>query len=94
MEEKFNRLEEKLDKVAEDIVDIKVTLARNTASLDEHMRRTLATEESLDILKSEIKPIEDHVVYVNILAKHTVLYIKILGGVVALLVSLKTLGIF
>lgn len=35
-----NRIHEKLDKITEDINDIKVTMAKNTASLDYHIKRT------------------------------------------------------
>lgn len=45
--------DQKLDKIQEDVTDIKVTLARNTASLEEHMRRTA-------LLESKIEPLETH----------------------------------
>lgn len=43
--------DQKLDRIQEDITHIKVTLARNTTSLEEHMRRT-------EILEKKIEPLE------------------------------------
>lgn len=43
-----DRTEQKLDQLYTDISDIKVTLAVNTNSLLEHMRRTAALEQRLD----------------------------------------------
>jgi hypothetical protein len=48
------RVETKLDKLLDDVVEIKVTLAHNTASLDEHIRRT-------NILEKQVEPIKNHV---------------------------------
>lgn len=45
--------DQKLDKIQEDVTDIKITMARNTASLEEHMRRT-------SILESKVEPLEAH----------------------------------
>lgn len=58
----MERLEEKLDKIVEQIAEINVTMARNTASLDEHIRRTNMLEEKLE-------PVEKHVIMVNGAAK-------------------------
>lgn len=50
--------ENKIDRIAEDIVDVKITLAElaihtktNTEHLAEHMKRTRAAERRLDILE-------------------------------------------
>ena len=45
----LTRIETKLDKVSDDITDIKVTMTRNTATLEEHVRRT-------DILEKKVQP--------------------------------------
>lgn len=46
-----NRQEEKIDKIQSDIVEIKVIMAKNTTSLEEHMRRT-------NLLENRIEPLE------------------------------------
>lgn len=45
----------KFDKLYEKLTDIEVTLARNTTSLEEHMRRTSALEERQDMLAAELE---------------------------------------
>ena len=56
-----NKLEEKLDKMHDDIVEIKVTMARNTASLEHHVERTAIAEENISIIRKEMEPIKAHV---------------------------------
>jgi hypothetical protein len=48
-----SRIDTKLDKIQEDIGEIKVTLGKNTASLEEHMRRTEALEKRVESLWSK-----------------------------------------
>lgn len=50
---KLDKLDEKLDKANEKVSEIDKTLARNTDSLAEHMRRT-------SLLEDELKPIKKH----------------------------------
>lgn len=49
-----NRLEEKIDKISDKISSIDVTLAKNTVSLEEHIKRT-------NILEQKLGPVEKHV---------------------------------
>lgn len=51
-------MDKKLDQIQEDVTEIKVTMARNTASLELHMRRS-------DLLEQKIEPLEKHVNMVN-----------------------------
>lgn len=53
MEDKLNRIEEKLDKVIEKINDTNVILAKNTESLIIHERRTDIAEQKLSLLERE-----------------------------------------
>lgn len=48
-------LREKLEDLDQHLGDIKVTLALNTASLQEHVRRS-------EMLEARVKPLEEHVV--------------------------------
>jgi hypothetical protein len=63
--EKLTVLETKIDKVQEDISEIKITMAVNTASLEQHMELSRLNEEALNVLKTELKPIHEHVLKVN-----------------------------
>jgi hypothetical protein len=51
-------LHHKIDKLQEDITEIKVTMARNTESLEHHMRRTDALESIVDILRSNYNNVQ------------------------------------
>lgn len=53
---------DRVNDVREDVTEIKVTMARNTSSLEEHMRRTAALERQLE-------PIKAHVTLVNNMLK-------------------------
>lgn len=77
----------RMHSIAEDITDIKVTLAKQETSLSEHMRRSLANEESLELMKENIKPLETHVQIMNFI-------LKAMGGLsilVSIAVGLKKL---
>jgi len=51
-------METKLDKIQEDIVEIKETLARNTTSLELHIHRTEVAEETLKIISNTQNDLE------------------------------------
>lgn len=61
MERQFDRIDNKLDQLGSKIEDINVTLAVNTKSLQEHMRRTEIAEAHLIELENRIMPITLHV---------------------------------
>lgn len=52
------RVEDKIDKIMEDVADIKITMARNTTSLEVHMKRS-------DLLEQKLVPVEQHVSMMN-----------------------------
>jgi hypothetical protein len=70
----FTKIIEKLDKQSSEISEIKIDIAKNTVSLDEHIKRTALLEESMENIRNEVKPIQKHVD-----AVHTVL--KLIGFV-------------
>lgn len=59
------KTEEKLDKIAEDIVEIKVTLAEQAQQLKHHIYRSDLNEENIELLRTEVKPLGKHVATVN-----------------------------
>ena len=83
-------VEDKLDKIQEDITDIKITLAANTSSLQEHMRRTAIAEDRIELIQSEMNtqltPIKSHVTMVNTA-------LKVLAALGAILLGLHQLGL-
>lgn len=87
------RLENKVDKISDDITDIKVIMERNTSSLEYHIQRTNIAEENIDMLRKQIEPIKQRVEFENKLAKTTYTVIKFIGAALAVAVALKSLGL-
>lgn len=52
------RLEDKVDKIADNISEINVTLAKQSVILDEHVKRS-------NLLEAKMVPLEKHVTMVN-----------------------------
>ena len=76
----MQKLETKIDKIAEEIVEIKVDLR-------EHMERTRQNEEMITILKTDIDPIKKHVAFV----KGATWMLGITGTILAALISMGIL---
>jgi len=69
MQDEFDKIQSKLDKLDNRLDSIDVTLAKQEVSLSEHIRRTRLNEESIEILKTQITPISNHVHLMSILGK-------------------------
>jgi archaellum component FlaC len=69
MEDKLNRIENKIDKIDERLCNIDVTLGKQSVVLEDHTRRSLANEKAVEYLKEELKPILKHVTIVNFLGR-------------------------
>ena len=59
------RLYELLDKIGEDISELKITAAKQEENIKEHIRRTELAEENLEIIRKEIQPLKEHVIAIN-----------------------------
>lgn len=73
MDDDLKRLESKLDKVADEISQINVTMCVNTTVLDEHQKRTTQ-------LEGRVEPIEKHIHEMVGVVK----FLKILGVIAAI----------
>lgn len=93
MSDDIFRVEGKVDKIAEDITDIKVIMAKNTHSLEEHMRRTALLEQQVQRLDEDIEPIKIHVAVVSKITALLPYIGKSLVGILTVLATLKALGI-
>jgi len=93
---------ENWDKLEESITEIKMTLVRNTVTLEEHMRRTAAAEKNIEIaqeritvvqekLEHDMEPIRDHVKTVNLIMR---LIGIVTSTVAATLLFVKEFGLF
>lgn len=66
------KMEDKIDRILEEITEMKITatkqeanLLRNTENLEAHMARTAQNEEMIEAIKADIEPIKKHVVFVK-----------------------------
>lgn len=60
-DDRLDRLEEKTDKVLDQISSINITLAEQHKQLEHHIYRTTLAEENLKVLKDELVPVQKHV---------------------------------
>lgn len=81
-EELLKSLNSKVDRLLEG-------QAKHSAVLDEHQRRSLANEEAVELLRSEIKPLTVHVAMVGALGKLLAVVSTVVGVAVGLM---KLLG--
>jgi hypothetical protein len=59
--DRFDKLESKVDRLDERLDTITVVLDRNTNSLQEHMRRSDANEAAIEEVKKAMSPVVSHV---------------------------------
>lgn len=79
------RIYEVLDKISEDISELKITTAKQEENLKEHIRRTELAEENLQMLRQEIEPLKQHVIAINGVLKVIGLISVIIGSGAGLL---------
>lgn len=65
----LERVYDKQEKLADSVHEINITLSKQHISLEEHMRRSKASEEAIQLLRTELKPIERHVEIVKFVVK-------------------------
>lgn len=51
------KLHDKIDEIKTDLIDVKITLTLQEKNLEDHMRRTLATEGRQELIENEVRPI-------------------------------------
>lgn len=78
---------ENQEEAKNDINDIKVTLAEQKIILDEHQRRSIANEASVELLKEQIAPLEKHVLVYSLIGKF-ILGISIVVGIATGLIQI------
>ncbi len=86
---KVDKLDNKIDNIASDIVTIKVTSARHDENLKEHMKRSDLLEKSQEIIFEELKPIKAHVHQVNGILKFLGIFTTLATGILGILKLLK-----
>ena len=84
MDDLLNRLENKLDKLDERLDNVDKTLIIQNSDLKEHMRRSLANEEAVEILRKEMKPVQNHVFFV----KNVMAFLVAVGAIVTFVIGI------
>lgn len=79
-------MSDKLDKIQEDIIDIKVAIVAIQKDINYHIMRTDLAEEKIDLLKTELDPISKHVTLMKLSAKIGVF----LAGLAAFIATIKS----
>ena len=64
-DELISKLLDKHDKIAEDIGEIKILQAKQEENIRHHIYRTELNEHNLELLRDQVKPIEQHVKYLH-----------------------------
>lgn len=57
----LERVYDRQEKLVDSVHEINITLAKQHISLDEHIKRSKAAEEAIEILRSELKPVQKHI---------------------------------
>lgn len=91
-----NNIQATLDRIVDAMTDMAKeqkeqgkTLAVNTVSLQEHMRRTELNEKAIEMVNTTLKPVIKHVDAVNLVLK----IVGVAGSILLLVAALKQAGI-
>lgn len=63
------RVLEKLDVIEAKLSDVRELQAKHSVQLEDHMRRTEASEKNLELLRADFGPVKLHVAVMGALAK-------------------------
>lgn len=58
-----------LEAIRDDITEMKLVTIKQEENLKEHMRRSLANEAAIDIIKNELKQVDNHILLVQYAGK-------------------------
>jgi uncharacterized protein with PhoU and TrkA domain len=82
-------MDEKLNKIADALVDMKVDLAEIRKDLNYHIMRTDQNDEKIELIAKEIKPIQEHIAFLRYSGKLVTILAAVAGAVVALIQLIK-----
>jgi hypothetical protein len=69
LKEAINKIDVKVDRLDQRLDDASSIQAKNTVILEEHQRRSLANEKSVELIREEMKPVRTHVDRVEFIFK-------------------------
>jgi len=82
-----DKLYEKVEKISEDIGEMKVTLAKQESNIDHHIKRTDLAEESIGLLRQDLEPIKLHVRKIKFTAE-ILGYVAAIASFVAIVIGI------
>lgn len=88
-----DKLEEKIDRVIEQVSEIKEVLTAQHAVLVDHTRRSTASEKRIEIIEKELAPIRFKAQMQTIILKAIIGSVAFIGTIVGILVGLRHLGV-
>lgn len=90
MDNKFQKLEDKLDRLDSRLDNVERIMERNTASLQEHMKRSDLLEA---YVQKEMEPIKAHVALVAMGSRGVFWFCGVVAGIAGFIYILKDLGV-
>lgn len=109
MDQRLNKIEDKLDVMDDKIDKLVVTTATNSVVLDEHMRRSDALEKRNDLLEQSIvlqreefkqavisqkEELQKELAPIKVVADRLKFSVVLIMSIVSLIATLKHLGLF
>jgi cob(I)alamin adenosyltransferase len=79
VKDRADKLDAKLETIASDIVEIKITSAKHNEALIYHIKRSDLNEENIEMLRKEFEPIKAHVAATNGVLKFIAVCSSIFG---------------
>lgn len=89
--EHFKRIEDKLDKLDSRLDSVDVTLAKQHMTLKEHMRRSVANEENVSMLREDFKPLQKHVAMIEGAFKFLGMTVSAIIGLIGVAAAIYTI---
>lgn len=87
------RILDKLDQISKELYESKIIQAKHAESLELHMKRSDSLEAHLELLRSEIKPIQKHVVLVEGIFKTLGAFVSLVTMLYGLIRVVEFLGV-
>lgn len=98
MDQRLNKIEDKIDALDNKLDQLVVATIQNTRSLEEHMRRTDAVEKRNDLLEQSLQlhrqEVAKEIAPIKIIADRIKFSVVFVTGFITLLYYLKHLGLF
>lgn len=90
-ENQYGRLYNTVENIRKEQGEIKEIVIKNTASLDEHIRRTTVAEKRLELIEADLEPVKDHVKAVGLIVKLAAGALGVVGTIAGIVEVIRNL---